>query len=114
MESMRVVVIGTSGVGLQPRTLLAFEPRALGHRFAWSLHRNMRRWDRRPGAARRGKLVDALDAYPDDPSAQALAMDDAVTAHIAPCYADQAAGDAALLHSVRSVPAHDPPPAGCD
>ena len=57
-------------------------------------------------------LVDVLDRYPDDPRAQTLAMDDAVTAHIAPWYGDQAAADAALLATLwQSVLGAAPPPA---
>lgn len=61
-------------------------------------------------------LVDVLAAHPDDPRAQALAMDRAVSAHVAPWYADQAVNDAAgvamMRHAVAGGPAPDlsPPP----
>lgn len=46
-------------------------------------------------------LADMLAAHPDDPYAQVVAMDDAVTAHLAPWFADQAAVDAARLAALR-------------
>lgn len=59
-------------------------------------------------------LADVLTAHPDDPFAQALAMDRAVSGHLAPWYADQAANDAAavglLRHAVEGAPAPPPPP----
>ncbi|OLT07333.1 hypothetical protein BJF90_14525 [Pseudonocardia sp. CNS-004] len=61
-------------------------------------------------------LTDAVIAHPDDPHAQSLAVDRAVTEHLAPWYADQAANDAAwvamLRHVVEGAPAPPSPPAG--
>lgn len=58
-------------------------------------------------------LVHILSEHPADPHRQALAMDQAVDAHIAPWYADQAETDAARLavlrHTVLGAPR---PPAG--
>ena len=58
-------------------------------------------------------LADTLREHPDDPLAQALAMDGAVEAHIAPFYADQAAVDGARLAQLRRAvfgqPAADQP-----
>jgi 2-polyprenyl-6-methoxyphenol hydroxylase-like FAD-dependent oxidoreductase len=60
-------------------------------------------------------LTDALAAHPDDPHARSLAMDHAVTEHLAPWYADQVANDTAwvamLRHSVEGAPAPPTPPA---
>ena len=60
-------------------------------------------------------LVDVLAAHPDDPAAQALAMDRAVGEHIAPWFADQAVSDAARLamlqHAVFGAPQPAPDPA---
>jgi 2-polyprenyl-6-methoxyphenol hydroxylase-like FAD-dependent oxidoreductase len=59
-------------------------------------------------------LADVLTAHPDDPHAQALAADRAVTEHLAPWYADQAVNDAAwvamLRHTVEGAPAPPTPP----
>lgn len=55
-------------------------------------------------------LLDVLDAHPDEPLAQTLAMDQAVTEHIEPWYADQAAGDASLLALYRHNVLGEPPP----
>jgi 2-polyprenyl-6-methoxyphenol hydroxylase-like FAD-dependent oxidoreductase len=58
-------------------------------------------------------LADVLTAHPGDPHAQALAMDRAVTDHIAPWFADQATTDAARLamlrHTVLGAAAPAPP-----
>ena len=60
-------------------------------------------------------LTGALAKFPDDPFAQAVAMDDLVTAHIEPHYAEQAIVDGARLSSVRHVifgdPLEEEPPA---
>ena len=60
-------------------------------------------------------LVDVLAAHPDDLAAQVLAMDRAVSEHVAPWFADQAVSDAARLAMLRhtvlgapSPPAPDP------
>lgn len=59
-------------------------------------------------------LADFLTAHPDDPHAQALAMERSVSEHIAPWYADQAANDAVwvalLRHAVEGTPAPPTPP----
>lgn len=59
-------------------------------------------------------LAEVLAEHPDDPEAQAHAMDDAVTAHIAPWYTDQATFDSARLTAVRDAlggrPQTSPPP----
>jgi 2-polyprenyl-6-methoxyphenol hydroxylase-like FAD-dependent oxidoreductase len=54
-------------------------------------------------------LADTLAAYPDDSYAQALAMDQAVTEHVAPWYADQAEMDAARLAMLRHAVFGEPP-----
>jgi 2-polyprenyl-6-methoxyphenol hydroxylase-like FAD-dependent oxidoreductase len=54
-------------------------------------------------------LLDALAAHPADLEAQARAMDRAVTEHVEPWYADQAAGDAALLAQLRHAVFGAPP-----
>lgn len=54
-------------------------------------------------------LVAVLAEHPDDPWAQAHAMDAAVTAQIAPWYADQAAADSARLASIRRALRGEPP-----
>jgi hypothetical protein len=54
-------------------------------------------------------LADTLAAYPDDSYAQALAMDQAVTEHVAPWYADQAETDAARLAMLRHAVFGEPP-----
>jgi 2-polyprenyl-6-methoxyphenol hydroxylase-like FAD-dependent oxidoreductase len=59
-------------------------------------------------------LVDALAAHPDDPHAQALAMDRAVDEHIAPWYADQAASDAGRLAVLRHTVLGGPLPSAPD
>jgi len=60
-------------------------------------------------------LVSVLGEHADDPVAQALALDELVTAHVAPYYAEQASVDGARLaqlrHSVFGDPAPEPPPA---
>jgi 2-polyprenyl-6-methoxyphenol hydroxylase-like FAD-dependent oxidoreductase len=59
-------------------------------------------------------LADTLTTHPDDPYAQALAMDRAVADHIEPWYADQAETDAARLAILRHTvlgAAPPPPPA---
>jgi 2-polyprenyl-6-methoxyphenol hydroxylase-like FAD-dependent oxidoreductase len=60
-------------------------------------------------------LTRALAKFPDDPFAQAIAMDDLVTTHIEPHYAEQAIVDGARLSSVRHVifgdPLEEEPPA---
>jgi 2-polyprenyl-6-methoxyphenol hydroxylase-like FAD-dependent oxidoreductase len=56
-------------------------------------------------------LADALAAHADDRYAQALAMDHAVTEHVAPWYADQAETDAARLAMLRHTILGAPPPA---
>lgn len=53
-------------------------------------------------------LTRALAKFPVDPFAQAVAMDDLVTAHIEPHYAEQAIVDGARLSSVRHVIFGDP------
>ncbi|HWL99197.1 MAG TPA: hypothetical protein VNP20_17775 [Nocardioidaceae bacterium] len=55
-------------------------------------------------------LADTLTAHPDDPHAQALAMDRAVTDHVAPWFADQAETDAARLAMLRHTVLGAPPP----
>ena len=58
-------------------------------------------------------LVDVLAAHPDDPCAQALAMDRAgLGEHVAPWFADQAVSDAARLAMLRHTVLGAPPPAG--
>jgi flavin-dependent dehydrogenase len=59
-------------------------------------------------------LSDVLAEYPDDPHRQAEAMDRAVTAHIAPWYADQAETDAARLALLRHTVADGPAPVPMD
>jgi 2-polyprenyl-6-methoxyphenol hydroxylase-like FAD-dependent oxidoreductase len=59
-------------------------------------------------------LVEALDAHPDDPYAQGMAMDAAVTSHVAPHYADQAEVDAARLAALRHTVLGAAPPAPPD
>jgi 2-polyprenyl-6-methoxyphenol hydroxylase-like FAD-dependent oxidoreductase len=56
-------------------------------------------------------LVDVLAAHPDDPQAQVMAMNRAVTEHVAPWYADQAATDSARLAMLRHTVLGAPPPA---
>jgi hypothetical protein len=56
-------------------------------------------------------VVDLADAHADDRYAQALAMDHAVTEHVAPWYADQAETDAARLAMLRHTVLGAPPPA---
>ncbi len=56
-------------------------------------------------------LADTLAAEPDDPYAQALAMDQAVSEHVAPWFADQAETDAARLAMLRHTVFGAPPPA---
>ena len=53
-------------------------------------------------------LTSTLAKFPDDPLAQAVAMDDLVTAHIEPHYAEQAVVDGARLDHVRHVIFGDP------
>ncbi|HEY2205626.1 MAG TPA: hypothetical protein VGH99_14230 [Pseudonocardia sp.] len=55
-------------------------------------------------------LADTLAAHPADPYAQALAMDGAVTEHVEPWYADQAATDSARLAALRHTVLGAPPP----
>jgi hypothetical protein len=55
-------------------------------------------------------LAAALDARPDDPPAQAAAMDLAVTEHVAPFYDDQAGIDAARLVALPHTVLGGPPP----
>jgi hypothetical protein len=61
-------------------------------------------------------LVSVLSEHAGDGVAQALALDELVTAHVAPYYADQATVDSARLaqlrHRVFGDPAPEPPPAG--
>jgi hypothetical protein len=52
--------------------------------------------------------------HPDDPPAQAEAMDLAVTDHVAPFYTDQAGIDAARLAALRHTVLGGPPPAAPD
>ena len=59
-------------------------------------------------------LVDVLAAHPDDPCAQALAMDRAVGEHVAPWFADQAVSDAARLAMLRHTVLGAPPPPAPD
>ena len=59
-------------------------------------------------------LVDVLTAHPDDPGAQALAMDRAVGEHAAPWFADQAVSDAARLAMLRHTVLGAPPPPAPD
>ncbi len=58
-------------------------------------------------------LAETLRKHPDDPHAQALAMDRSVTEHIEPWFADQVATDSARLamlrHTVLGSPAPPPP-----
>jgi hypothetical protein len=56
-------------------------------------------------------LVDAVTEHPTDPHRQALAMDQAVGAHIAPWYADQAETDAVRLAMLRHTVLGSPRPA---
>lgn len=56
-------------------------------------------------------LADAVAAHPDDPDAQALALDRLVGEHVAPWYGDQAATDAARLAVLRHAVLGAPPPA---
>jgi 2-polyprenyl-6-methoxyphenol hydroxylase-like FAD-dependent oxidoreductase len=56
-------------------------------------------------------LVDVLTEHPTDPHRQAVAMDQAVGAHIAPWYADQAETDAARLAMLRHTVLGSPCPA---
>jgi 2-polyprenyl-6-methoxyphenol hydroxylase-like FAD-dependent oxidoreductase len=60
-------------------------------------------------------LVDTIESYGEDWTAQALALDDLVTRHVAPFYEDQAAIDharlTALRHTIFGAPAPDPGPA---
>jgi 2-polyprenyl-6-methoxyphenol hydroxylase-like FAD-dependent oxidoreductase len=53
-------------------------------------------------------LTATLAKFPDEPRAQAMAMDDLVTAHIEPHYAEQAIVDGARLRSVRHFTFGDP------
>ncbi len=64
------------------------------------------------GMAARGAadLVDVLAVHRDDVHTQALALDEAIGGHIAPWYADQAAGDAAFLATLRHTVLGDPAP----
>ena len=55
-------------------------------------------------------LTGALAKFPDEPHLQAIAMDDLVTAHIEPHYAEQAIVDGARLSHVRHVIFGDPAP----
>ena len=55
-------------------------------------------------------LVDVLATHPDDPHAQVMAMDRAVTEGVAPWYADQAATDSARLGMLRHTVLGAPPP----
>lgn len=55
-------------------------------------------------------LTRTLAKFPDDPVAQALAMDDLVTAHIEPHYTEQAVVDRARLDEVRHAIFGDPVP----
>ena len=59
-------------------------------------------------------LVDVLAAHPDDPAAQALAMDRAVDEHVAPWFADQAVSDAARLAMLRHTVLGAPRPPAPD
>jgi 2-polyprenyl-6-methoxyphenol hydroxylase-like FAD-dependent oxidoreductase len=59
-------------------------------------------------------LADVLAVHPDDPPAQAEAMDLAVTDHVAPFYTDQAGIDAARLAALRHTVLGGPPPAAPD
>lgn len=63
-------------------------------------------------------LAQTLAAHPDDPRAQALAMDRAVVQHVAPWFGDQAATDAARLgmlrHTVLGAASTSPPPSPRD
>jgi hypothetical protein len=59
-------------------------------------------------------LTGALGKFPDDPVAQAVAMDDLVTAHIEPHYAEQAIVDGARLSHVRHVIFGEPAPESPD
>jgi 2-polyprenyl-6-methoxyphenol hydroxylase-like FAD-dependent oxidoreductase len=58
-------------------------------------------------------LTDVIGEHPDDPAAQALALDHLASAHVAPFYHDQAAIDAGRLammrHTVFGTPAPSPP-----
>jgi hypothetical protein len=55
-------------------------------------------------------LMDALRRHPDDPAAQAIALDVGVGEHIEPFYADQAALDEARLAQLRHTVLGAPPP----
>jgi hypothetical protein len=55
-------------------------------------------------------LADAISEHPDDPAAQALALDRLVGAHVVPFYHDQAAIDAARLAMMRHTIFGAPPP----
>jgi 2-polyprenyl-6-methoxyphenol hydroxylase-like FAD-dependent oxidoreductase len=55
-------------------------------------------------------LTSTLAKFPDDPTAQALSMNDLVTAHIEPHYAEQAVVDGTRLSQVRHVIFGDPAP----
>jgi 2-polyprenyl-6-methoxyphenol hydroxylase-like FAD-dependent oxidoreductase len=56
-------------------------------------------------------LTDVLDTHPDDPAAQALALDQRIAAHIAPYYEEQATVDATRLATLRhTIFGDDPPP----
>jgi len=63
-------------------------------------------------------LLDTIDTYGDDWTAQALALDRLVAEHVAPFYADQAAIDSARLTKLRQTifdaPAPEPPPVVSD
>ena len=56
-------------------------------------------------------LTDAISEHPDDPAAQALALDRLAGAHVVPFYHDQAAIDAARLAMMRHTIFGAPPPA---
>jgi 2-polyprenyl-6-methoxyphenol hydroxylase-like FAD-dependent oxidoreductase len=55
-------------------------------------------------------LTDVISEHPDDPAAQALALDHLVGAHVAPFYHDQAAVDAGRLAMMRHTIFGAPPP----
>ena len=55
-------------------------------------------------------LAAVIAAHGSDPYAQALALDDLVTAHVEPFYAEQATVDSARLAQMRHLIFGDPPP----
>ena len=63
-------------------------------------------------------LADVIARYGEDWTAQALALDELVTDHIAPSYEEQTAIDAGRLrmqkHAIFNAPAPTPPPAAAD